>query len=136
MRSNGVASPWQSPLRLQHSLLLTQVQSNVSTGQAVAVELVLTLQLVLCVFASTNNRQASGSPAIVIGISVALGHLIGVRGKEGTVCMHTLIPPWGDCRGPEGQEVSLPEPLMRWAEAVFPQSGPRIRQCPRRVPGL
>ncbi|XP_025786267.1 aquaporin-6-like [Puma concolor] len=78
MRSNGVASPWQSPLRLQRSLLLTQVQSNVSTGQAVAVELVLTLQLVLCVFASTNNRQASGSPAIVIGISVALGHLIGI----------------------------------------------------------
>ncbi|XP_019517764.1 PREDICTED: aquaporin-6 isoform X2 [Hipposideros armiger] len=34
--------------------------------------------LVLCVFASTDGRQASGSPAAMIGISVALGHLIGV----------------------------------------------------------
>lgn len=56
-----------------------QVRSGVSTGQAVAVELVLTLQLVLCVFASTDSRQASGSPAAVIGASVAAGHLIGVR---------------------------------------------------------
>lgn len=61
------------------SVSLTQVRSHVSTGQAVAVELVLTLQLVLCVFASTDSRQASGSPAAMIGVSVALGHLIGVR---------------------------------------------------------
>ncbi|XP_040344130.1 aquaporin-6 [Herpailurus yagouaroundi] len=66
------------PGDLQETLGINMVQSNVSTGQAVAVELVLTLQLVLCVFASTNNRQASGSPAIVIGISVALGHLVGI----------------------------------------------------------
>lgn len=60
---------------------LTQVQSRVSAGQAVAVELVLTLQLVLCVFASTDSRQTSASPAAMIGTSVALGHLIGVRGR-------------------------------------------------------
>lgn len=56
-----------------------------STGQAVVVELVLTLQLVLCVFASMDSRQASGSPVAMIGISVALGHLIGVRGKGGAI---------------------------------------------------
>lgn len=76
--------PWQSPCGLQYNPL-TQVRSSVSTGQAVVVELILTLQLVLCVFASMDNRQASGSPATMIGISVALGHLIGVRGKAGAV---------------------------------------------------
>uniref|UniRef100_A0A452TQC7 Aquaporin-6 n=1 Tax=Ursus maritimus TaxID=29073 RepID=A0A452TQC7_URSMA len=45
---------------------------------AVAGGLVLTLQLVLCVFVSTDSRQASGSPATMMGISLALGHLIGV----------------------------------------------------------
>ncbi|KAM6216330.1 aquaporin-6 [Rhynchocyon petersi] len=54
------------------------VRNDVSAGQAVAVELVLTLQLVLCVFASTDNRQAPGSPAVILGISVALGHLVGI----------------------------------------------------------
>lgn len=78
MRWGAVTISWQSPCRLQRNPL-TQVWSNVSTGQAVTVELVLTLQLVLCVFASTDSRQASGSPATMIGISVALGHLIGVR---------------------------------------------------------
>lgn len=53
-----------------------------------AVELVLTLQLVLCVFVSTDSRQASGSPATMMGISLALGHLIGVRG-EGDTVYHT-----------------------------------------------
>ncbi|KAB0404483.1 hypothetical protein E2I00_016444, partial [Balaenoptera physalus] len=55
-----------------------RVRSSVSTGQAVAVELVLTLQLVLCVFASTDSRQTTGSPAATIGASVAVGHLIGI----------------------------------------------------------
>nr|XP_055193094.1 aquaporin-6 isoform X1 [Nyctereutes procyonoides] len=65
---------------LHHSQrrLLTQVRSSTSTGQAVAVELVLTLQLVLCIFASTDSRQTSGSPATMMGISLSLGHLIGI----------------------------------------------------------
>lgn len=56
-------------------------------------ELVLTLQLVLCVLASTDSRQASGSPATMIGISVALGHLIGVRDRWNAMYTHTLVPP-------------------------------------------
>ncbi|XP_006900330.1 PREDICTED: aquaporin-6 [Elephantulus edwardii] len=54
------------------------VRNDVSAGQAVAVELILTLQLVLCVFASTDNRQAPSSPAVILGISVGLGHLVGI----------------------------------------------------------
>uniref|UniRef100_A0A8C4VVC5 Aquaporin 6 n=1 Tax=Gopherus evgoodei TaxID=1825980 RepID=A0A8C4VVC5_9SAUR len=54
-----------------------QVRSNITSGQAVAVELILTFQLVLCYFASTDRHRNANSPATFIGISVALGHLIG-----------------------------------------------------------
>uniref|UniRef100_A0A8C5RIC5 Aquaporin 6 n=1 Tax=Laticauda laticaudata TaxID=8630 RepID=A0A8C5RIC5_LATLA len=53
------------------------VNIDISSGQAVAVELILTLQLVLCYFASTDTQRSTGSPAVIIGISVALGHLVG-----------------------------------------------------------
>ncbi|XP_050604650.1 aquaporin-6 isoform X1 [Macaca thibetana thibetana] len=67
------------PGDIRETLGINVVRNSVSTGQAVAVELLLTLQLVLCVFASTDSRQTSGSPATMIGISVALGHLIGIH---------------------------------------------------------
>ncbi|XP_006168250.1 aquaporin-6 isoform X2 [Tupaia chinensis] len=67
-----------TPSDIRETLGVNVVRNSVSTGQAVAVELVLTLQLVLCVFASTDSRQTSGSPAPMIGISIALGHLIGI----------------------------------------------------------
>uniref|UniRef100_A0A8C3WZB1 Aquaporin 6 n=1 Tax=Catagonus wagneri TaxID=51154 RepID=A0A8C3WZB1_9CETA len=66
------------PEDIRETLGVNVVRNSVSTGQAVAVELVLTLQLVLCVFASTDSRQATGSPAATIGASVAVGHLIGI----------------------------------------------------------
>uniref|UniRef100_A0A8D1RXV8 Aquaporin 6 n=2 Tax=Sus scrofa TaxID=9823 RepID=A0A8D1RXV8_PIG len=74
------------PEDIRETLGVNVVRNSVSIGQAVAVELVLTLQLVLCVFASTDSRQATGSPAATIGASVAVGHLIGVRGCP-------LLPP-------------------------------------------
>ncbi|MBZ3879063.1 Aquaporin-6, partial [Sciurus carolinensis] len=67
-----------TPGDIRGTLGINMVYNNSSTGQAVAVEVILTLQLVLCIFASTDNRQALGSPAAMIGTSVALGHLIGV----------------------------------------------------------
>uniref|UniRef100_A0A670KI55 Aquaporin-2 n=1 Tax=Podarcis muralis TaxID=64176 RepID=A0A670KI55_PODMU len=49
-------------------------------GQAVTMELFLTFQLVLCIFASTDDRRGDnlGSPALSIGFSVVLGHLLGI----------------------------------------------------------
>jgi glycerol uptake facilitator-like aquaporin len=46
----------------------------------VVVELILTFQLALCIFSSTDSRRTSpvGSPALSIGLSVTLGHLVGV----------------------------------------------------------
>lgn len=50
------------------------------------VELFLTLQLVICIFASTDERRGDnlGSPALSIGFSVTLGHLLGVSHPAGT----------------------------------------------------
>ncbi|XP_036064936.1 aquaporin-6 [Onychomys torridus] len=67
-----------TPGGVRETLGVNVVHNSTSTGQAVAVELILTLQLVLCVFASTDSRQTLGSPAAMIGTSVALGHLIGI----------------------------------------------------------
>lgn len=76
------------------SLPLLQVKNNVTSQQAVVVELILTLQLVLCYFASTDSRRSSGSPAVMIGVSDALGHLVGVcNGAEG---LRSLISKWGN----------------------------------------
>ena len=122
MRPKGSPAPGRA--RWLQCNPLAQVRSSVSTGQVVAVELVLTLQLVLCVFASTDSRQTTGSPAATIGASVAVGHLIGVRAKGDTGPMYPLVPPWGGCRGPEGEEVSFPEPSCLGAKAVPRTPGP------------
>ncbi|KAG8452719.1 hypothetical protein GDO86_004493 [Hymenochirus boettgeri] len=54
--------------------------TNGSPGQACAVEIFITFQLVLCVFASTDGRRRDhiGSPALSIGLSVTAGHLMGI----------------------------------------------------------
>ncbi|KAG9491803.1 hypothetical protein GDO78_000354 [Eleutherodactylus coqui] len=54
--------------------------NNATEGQAVTVEIILTLQLVLCIYASTDDRRDDivGSPALSIGFSVVLGHLVGI----------------------------------------------------------
>lgn len=48
------------------------------------VELILTFQLALCIFSSTDSRRTGpvGSPALSIGLSVTLGHLVGVSSAE------------------------------------------------------
>ncbi|XP_011903736.1 PREDICTED: aquaporin-2 isoform X5 [Cercocebus atys] len=67
-----------------------QLSNSTTAGQAVTVELFLTLQLVLCIFASTDERRGEnpGTPALSIGFSVALGHLLGVGHG------HRFQPPW------------------------------------------
>ncbi|XP_032994564.1 aquaporin-6-like [Lacerta agilis] len=66
-----------TPEDIRGSLGTSTVRVNVSSGQAVSIELVLTLQLVLSYLVSTDSSRNKGSPAIMIGVSVALGHLIG-----------------------------------------------------------
>lgn len=52
---------------------------------ATTMEVFLTLQLVVCIFAVTDERRNGrlGSAALAIGFSVLMGHLLGVRtGQE------------------------------------------------------
>lgn len=52
---------------------------------ATTMEVFLTLQLVVCVFAVTDDRRNGrlGSAALAIGFSVLMGHLLGVKVQSG-----------------------------------------------------
>lgn len=70
-----------TPADIRGDLAINALSNNTTTGQAVTVELFLTLQLVLCIFASTDERRTDnlGTPALSIGLSVTLGHLLGIH---------------------------------------------------------
>ncbi|XP_030051317.1 aquaporin-5 [Microcaecilia unicolor] len=59
---------------------VNMLSNNTSEGQGFAVELILTFQLLLCIFASTDGRRNDnvGSPSLSIGLSVIVGHLVGI----------------------------------------------------------
>ncbi|XP_030050855.1 aquaporin-5-like [Microcaecilia unicolor] len=59
---------------------INTLKNDTTQGQAIAVELLITLQLVLCILSSTDSRRTEkiGFPALSIGLSVTLGHLIGI----------------------------------------------------------
>lgn len=62
-----------------------QLASGVNAGQGLGIEIIATLQLVLCVLATTDRRRRDlgGSAPLAIGLSVALGHLLAVSGGGG-----------------------------------------------------
>ncbi|XP_058036211.1 aquaporin-1 [Ahaetulla prasina] len=66
---------------LEGNLLgLNQLAPGVNPGQGLGIEIIATLQLVLCVLATTDKRRTdlSGSAPLAIGLSVALGHLLAI----------------------------------------------------------
>uniref|UniRef100_A0A098M0J4 Aquaporin-1-like n=1 Tax=Hypsiglena sp. JMG-2014 TaxID=1550645 RepID=A0A098M0J4_9SAUR len=66
---------------LEDNLLgLNQLAPGVNAGQGLGIEIIATLQLVLCVLATTDKRRTdlSGSAPLAIGLSVALGHLLAI----------------------------------------------------------
>uniref|UniRef100_A0A670KGA0 Aquaporin-2 n=1 Tax=Podarcis muralis TaxID=64176 RepID=A0A670KGA0_PODMU len=65
---------------LRHGMTLEIHRLKKGIDLAVTMELFLTFQLVLCIFASTDDRRGDnlGSPALSIGFSVVLGHLLGI----------------------------------------------------------
>ncbi|KAM8974928.1 aquaporin-2-like [Pelodytes ibericus] len=69
-----------TPISARGNLSVNGLFNNTTPGEAFIVELFLTLQLVLCIFASTDDRRIDnvGSPALSIGLSVAIGHLLGI----------------------------------------------------------
>ncbi|XP_030054082.1 aquaporin-5 [Microcaecilia unicolor] len=69
-----------APTDVRGKLAVNTLSNNTTSGQGVTVELLLTFQLVLCIFASTDGRRndSIGSPSLSIGLSVAVGHLLGI----------------------------------------------------------
>ncbi|XP_043546996.1 aquaporin-1-like [Chiloscyllium plagiosum] len=57
-----------------------QLAEGVTPAQGLGVEIIITFQLVLCVFATTDKRRKdlSGSGPLAIGLSVAIGHLMAI----------------------------------------------------------
>lgn len=82
-----------------------QLARGVNSGQGLGIEIIGTLQLVLCVLATTDRRRRDlgGSAPLAIGLSVALGHLLAV--SEG-------IPRLGSWGG-QGQGKSCVSAILR-----------------------
>uniref|UniRef100_A0A8C6U4Q5 Lens fiber major intrinsic protein n=1 Tax=Neogobius melanostomus TaxID=47308 RepID=A0A8C6U4Q5_9GOBI len=59
---------------------LLQLKPGISLGMATTMEIFLTVQLVICIFAVTDERRNGrlGSAALAIGFSVLMGHLLGM----------------------------------------------------------
>ncbi|KAL8164821.1 UNVERIFIED_CONTAM: aquaporin-like protein [Gekko kuhli] len=60
--------------------MVRKLANGVNAGQGLGIEIFATLQLVLCVLATTDRRRTdvSGSAPLAIGLSVALGHLLAI----------------------------------------------------------
>ncbi|KAM8976020.1 aquaporin-2-like [Pelodytes ibericus] len=69
-----------TPSNVRGSFGVNALNEDISPGQGVAVEIFITMQLVLCVFGSTDSRRTdtTGAPALSIGLSVTVGHLLGI----------------------------------------------------------
>ncbi|XP_044143323.1 aquaporin-5-like [Bufo gargarizans] len=68
------------PPPIRGNLAINTLSNNTTPGVGFVVEMILTFQLVLCIFACTDSRRTDniGSAAISIGLSVTLGHLVGI----------------------------------------------------------
>ncbi|XP_032204583.1 lens fiber major intrinsic protein isoform X2 [Mustela erminea] len=69
-----------TPPAVRGNLALNTLHPGVSVGQATTVEIFLTLQFVLCIFATYDERRNGrlGSVALAVGFSLTLGHLFGI----------------------------------------------------------
>ncbi|KAI2649694.1 lens fiber major intrinsic -like protein [Labeo rohita] len=69
-----------TPSNMRGNLGLNTLQPGISMGMATTIEIFLTLQLVVVVFAVTDERRNGrlGSAALSIGFSVLVGHLLGM----------------------------------------------------------
>ncbi|XP_005986219.1 lens fiber major intrinsic protein-like [Latimeria chalumnae] len=69
-----------TPPSVRGDLAINNLHPEVKSGHAFVLEAILTFQLVLCIYATTDDRRTGclGSQALAIGFSVTLGHLIGI----------------------------------------------------------
>lgn len=83
-------------------------------GQGTVVELLLTAQFILCVFASFDDRHDGrpGSAALPVGFSLALGHLFGVRAGTSPLSPPHTQGPRRCHRGAGGSQPAPHRPLL------------------------
>nr|XP_020466424.1 lens fiber major intrinsic protein-like [Monopterus albus] len=70
-----------TPGNMRGNMAMNVLQPGISLGMATTVEIFLTLQLVVCIFAVTDERRNGrlGSAALFIGFSVIIGQLMGMH---------------------------------------------------------
>ncbi|KAM6918163.1 aquaporin-4 isoform 2-T2 [Xenentodon cancila] len=69
-----------TPAAVRGSLGVTTVNSTISVGHALLVELLITFELVFTVFATCDPKRTDlgGSASLAIGLAVAIGHLFAI----------------------------------------------------------
>nr|XP_046248800.1 aquaporin-4-like [Scatophagus argus] len=69
-----------TPASVRGDMGVTMVNTNISVGNALVVELFITFQLVFTVFATCDHKRndLKGSSALAIGLSVCVGHLFAI----------------------------------------------------------
>ncbi|XP_015227982.1 PREDICTED: aquaporin-4 [Cyprinodon variegatus] len=69
-----------TPADVRGSLGVTMVNSKISLGHALLVELFITFELVFTIFATCDPRRTdlSGSASLAIGFAVAIGHFFAI----------------------------------------------------------
>ncbi|XP_004175276.5 aquaporin-4 isoform X2 [Taeniopygia guttata] len=70
-----------TPPSVVGGLGVTAVHRDLSAGHGLLVELIITFQLVFTIFASCDSKRSdvTGSVALAIGFSVAIGHLFAIN---------------------------------------------------------
>lgn len=69
-----------TPSSFHDNLCVTSLGTDVTPAQGFGMELLLTFTLVTVIFGTTDsNRPGLGSPAVIIGLTVALGHFTGIK---------------------------------------------------------
>ncbi|XP_012595901.1 aquaporin-4 [Microcebus murinus] len=70
-----------TPPSVVGGLGVTSVHGNLTAGHGLLVELIITFQLVFTIFASCDSKRTdvTGSIALAIGFSVAIGHLFAIN---------------------------------------------------------
>ncbi|TKS74181.1 Aquaporin-4 [Collichthys lucidus] len=69
-----------TPASVRGGMGVTTVNTSISVGSGLVVELLITFQLVFTVFATCDHKRSDlkGSSALAIGLSVCVGHLFAV----------------------------------------------------------
>ncbi|XP_078282444.1 aquaporin-1-like [Rhinoraja longicauda] len=69
-----------TPKSRNSTLGLNALAEGVTPGQGLGIEIIVTFQLALCVFATTDKQRSdlTGSGPLAIGLSVVMGHLMAI----------------------------------------------------------